>query len=250
MPSLRHQLNGPPQPDSLGYEAALDFGVSALDAGATRAAMGYLNRAVALRPTRFALVRLATALRDQGHLEPARARLLQARALPDGENPYVLVSLAAVLCDLKEYENALVTGRAAVSLDPSNPAALNVAARCLRELAGVLERSPHTDRDALAAVRASADDLARRAADVDPEPASDMLRRRRERAVQARLIHAFDAPMPAEARVVSPAETGIEPVAAGTPPEPSASEHVAASRVTANAQLTWWRRLLTRMSRK
>ena len=75
------------QHESLGYQTALDLGVSAMDAGATRAAVGYLSDAVAVRPTRFALVRLATALRDQGQLELARQRLLQARALPDGEDP-------------------------------------------------------------------------------------------------------------------------------------------------------------------
>ncbi len=179
-----------PQPENLGYQTALDLGVSALDAGVTHAAVGYLSRAVEVRPTRFALVQLATALRDQGQLEPARQRLLQARALPDGENPYVVVTLAAVLCDLNEYEDALTAAHAAVDLGPSNPAALNVAARCVRELAGVLERSPAPNHDALIAVRACADDFARRAAAADPEPAGDMLRRRRERTVQARLVFA------------------------------------------------------------
>src|SRR5436190_17093597 len=94
----------------------------------------------------------------------------KARALPDGENPYVVVTLAAVLCDLNEYEDALTAAHAAVALDPSNPAALNVAARCVRELAGVIERSPAPNRDALLAVRACADDFARRAAAADPEP--------------------------------------------------------------------------------
>lgn len=235
-------MNSPrPEPEHLGYQTALDLGVSALDAGATQAAVGYLSRAVEMRPTRFALVRLATALRDQGQLEAARQRLLQARALPDGEDPYVVVSLAAVLSDLKEYEDALAAAHAAVDLDPSNPAALNVAARCVRELAGMLERSPAPNHDALIAVRACADDFARRAAAADPEPAGDVLRRRRERTVQARLV--FAAPPSAavsdtdEASGVPPAPTapasGVQPVAVA--PQERA--------------LRWWRRLLTRLIR-
>lgn len=231
-----------PQPDRLGYQTALDLGVSALDAGATQAAVGYLSHAVAVRPTRFALVRLATALRDQGQLEPARQRLLQARALPDGEDSYVIVSLAAVLCDLKEYEDGLAAAQAAIDLDPASPAALNVAARCVRELAGVLERSPDANRQALLAVRALADDFARRAADANPEPAGDMLRRRRERTVQARLInaHSHTAPM-------SGADAGAGD-AADVPPAPAPHEQTVAAAEAANQPpLRWLRRLLRRL---
>lgn len=232
-----------PRLDSLGYQAALDLGVSALDAGATAAAVSYLSHAVAVRPTRFALVRLATALRDQGQLEPARERLLQARALPDGEDPYVIVSLAAVLCDLSEYEGGLAAAKAAIDLDAANPAALNVAARCVREIAGMLERGPAPSREELIAVRAVADDFARRAADADRESAGDALRRRRERTVQQHLIVAHSHAVPPSTAVCESPEGGVPPAS----PQPT---HAAVVADTPTAlPLRWWRRLLTRLTR-
>lgn len=157
----------------------------------------------------------------------------------------MIVSLAAVLCDLKEYEDGLAAARAAVDLDPSNPAALSVAARCVRELAGVLERSPEADREALLAVRTRADDLARRAADANPEPVGDVPRRRRERVVQTRLIDAHDFRGP------SPSEAGVVRDAAGEPPGSSPFAHGAAgAEVPVEPSLTWWRRLLARLSRR
>ena len=229
----------PSRHEILGYQTALDLGVSALDAGATRAAVDYLSDAVAVRPTRFALVRLAAGLRDQGQLELARDRLLQARALPDGEDPYVIVTLAAVLCDLKDYEGGLAAAQAAVDVDPTNPAALNVAARCVRELAGLLERSPHANRQALLAVRARADDFARRAAEASPEPAGDMLRRRRERAVQAHLLNAHIHASP-------PSGTPAEERAANDAPP---AQTIVAEDGSDETPPRWWRRLLARLIR-
>src|SRR3954469_808093 len=109
----------------LGHEACLDRGVVALEQGITSVALQYLLRAVDLRPTRFALVQLAKAHRDLGQPDVARSRLEQARALPDGHiDSFVLVSLAAVLCDLQDFGAAMEVAGQAVKGDPGNAAAL------------------------------------------------------------------------------------------------------------------------------
>ena len=151
----------------------------------------------------------------------------------------MIVTLAAVLCDLKDYEDGLAAAQAAVDLDPTNPAALNVAARCVRELAGVLEGSSHANREALLAVRARADDFSRRAAEASPEPAGDMLRRRRERTVQAHLLSAHSHAVPPSGG------TDDARVATGAP----SAQTVVAEDGPAETPPRWWRRLLTRLIR-
>ena len=181
--------------DDLGYEACLDRGVVALDSGITNVALGYLVRAVEFRPTRFALVQLAKAHRDLGQIAAARVRLEQARALPDGHSDgYVLVSLAAVLCDLRDYGPALEVALEAVKAEPQNPAALKIAERCLREPALALSRSPGIDPGAIAKVQSQADDLGHRAAELERGGPADLLERRRERATQGWLLARNEAP--------------------------------------------------------
>lgn len=173
----------------LGYEACLDRGVVALQQGITSVALGYLRRAVDLRPTRFALVQLAKAHRDLGQLEIAKSRLEQARALPDGHSDsFVLVSLAAILCDLQDFGAAMGVANQAVKVDPKNAAALKVAERCLREPALTLAQSPEIDPAAVAAVQRQADELGRRAAELEPVDKAGLAERRRERATQGWLV--------------------------------------------------------------
>jgi tetratricopeptide (TPR) repeat protein len=175
--------------DDLGYEACLDHGIVALGNGVTNVALSYLSRAVELRPTRFALIQLAKAHRDLGQIQAARVCLEQARALPDGHSDsYVLVSLAAILCDLRDYGMAMEVAKEAVKVDPNNPAALKVAERCLREPAQALAKSSEIDPQAIAQVQGHADDLGRKAAEKDPQSAADFLERRRERATQGWLV--------------------------------------------------------------
>jgi tetratricopeptide (TPR) repeat protein len=173
----------------LGHEACLDRGVVALEQGITSVALQYLRRAADLRPTRFALVQLAKAHRDLGQLEVARSRLEQARALPDGHSDsFVLVSLAAVLCDLQDFGAAMEVAGQAVKSDPKNAAALKVAERCLREPALALSQSSEIDPAAVARVQRHADELGRRAAEVEPSDRASLAERRRERATQGWLV--------------------------------------------------------------
>lgn len=190
-----------PQPrnDQLGYEASLDLGVTALEHGFTAAAVPYLERAVTLRSTRFALVQLGKAHRDLGQHEAARDRLLQARSLPDGDDLFVLVSLAAAHCDLQEYGSAFEVAMAAAHLKPEDPAALSVLARCMRDSASALGKHSHIDPHAIQAVLAQADQFAREAQEAQPDSLSDMNERRRKRASRA-----WQVPLPGEAN--SPVE--------------------------------------------
>lgn len=176
-----------PQPRKVqfGYEASLDLGVTALENGLTAAAVTYLENAVSLRRTRFALVRLGNAHRDLGQLEAARDRLQQARALPDGNDLFVLVSLAAVHCDLREHDSALDIAMAAAHLKPTDPAALSVLARCMRESASSLGKHAHLDQAAIQRVLSHADELSRKAHDARPDSVNELKERRRRRASQA-----------------------------------------------------------------
>lgn len=185
-----------PQPgtDQLGYEALLDLGIAALEHGLTAAAVPYLEKAVSLRSTRFALVQLGKAHRDLGQHEAARDRLQQARSLPDGNDLFVLVSLAAAHCDLQEYGSAFEVAMTAAHLKPQDPAALSVLARCMRESASALGKHSHIDPGAIDAVLAQADVFAREAQEAQPDSLSDMRERRRKRASQT-----WQVPLPGEA---------------------------------------------------
>jgi tetratricopeptide (TPR) repeat protein len=177
-----------PRNDEFGYEASLDFGVTALENGLTAAAIPYLERAVSVRRTRFALVQLGKAHRDLGQFEAARSRLEEARALPDGNDLFVLVTLAAVDCDLHEHGSALGVAMAAARLEPDDPAALSVLARCMRESASSLSKLDHLDQGAIEKVLALADDFARKAKAAQPESVNELKERRRRRASQAWLV--------------------------------------------------------------
>ena len=234
-----------PQPEELGYEAALDLGVSALEGGLAGLAVGHLAHAANLRPTRFALVQLAKAHRDLGQTEAARNRLYEARQLPDGKDIYVLVSLAAVLCDLRDYGVALEVVQEAVEIDPDSPAALSTAARCMKELAATLERSPHIDASYLTRVREQADEFARRAAETQPDSAEELVERRRRRATLGWLAPSKGAPssVPVEqspAVVVQP----LDRTAGPSDPERIGFDAapVESSATTAAQSLSWWQR--------
>lgn len=163
----------------------MDLGVTALENGLTAAAVPYLEKAVSLRCTRFALVQLGKAHRDLGQFEAARDRLQQARALPDGNDLFVLVSLAAVHCDLQEHGSALEVAMAAAHLKPKDPAALSVLARCMRESASSLGKHAHIDKGAIQTVLAQADELSRKAQEAEPDSINELRERRRRRASQA-----------------------------------------------------------------
>lgn len=183
---MNWEVAGPqPQIDQLGYESSLDLGMAALEHGLTAAAVPYLEQAVSFRSTRFALVQLGKAYRDLGQLEAARDRLLQARSLPDGNDLFVLVSLAAVLCDLQEHGSAFEVAMDAAHLKPEDPATLSVLARCMRESASVFKKHAHIDQAAIDTVLAQADEFARKAREAQPNAVNDLNERRRRRASQA-----------------------------------------------------------------
>lgn len=174
-----------PRNDEFGYDASLGLGLTALENGLTAAAIPYLERAASMRRTRFVLVQLGKAHRDLGQFEAARNRLEEARALPDGNDLFVLVTLAAVHCDLHEHGSALEVAMTAARLEPNDPAALSVLARCMRESAGSLSKRDHLNPAAIEKVLALADDFARKAKAAQPDSVSELKERRRRRALQA-----------------------------------------------------------------
>jgi tetratricopeptide (TPR) repeat protein len=171
-----------PQPDDLGYEAAVDAGAAAMEHGATVLALSYFERARALRATGYALAQCGKCLRDLGRLEDAAEAYSQALEHESGSASHARVGFIAVLCDLHRYEEALPLAQAAAAEDPTNPAALNVAARCLDELAGTLARGATVDPAYLEQVRTMAAGFRARAAELEPVPSSERLRQRRDRA--------------------------------------------------------------------
>lgn len=98
-----------PDPNDLGYQQARDLGLSLLDAGETAAAIPYLDRTVAIRPTAFVLGRLGSALRDLGRLTDALPRYEEALTL-EGRgsiDTHARIGVAAVLCDMGELPDLL-----------------------------------------------------------------------------------------------------------------------------------------------
>ncbi len=122
----------PDDPSGLGYEAARDLGLSLLDAQATAEAIPYLERAVALRPTSYVLVRLAAALRDLGRLDEALRRYEEALSLEGQGQPNTTArtGLAAVLCDMGDAQdllNARELIQTVLDVEPENSGAHWVA---------------------------------------------------------------------------------------------------------------------------
>lgn len=171
-----------PQSHPLGYETALALGVTALENGFSAAAVPYLERAASLRPGRYVLVQLGKAQRDQGQLQAARTTLTAARHLPDGEDIYVLVTLAAIHCDLGENGSAFEIACEAVKISPEDPAALSVMARAMKELTGSLAKHDHLDPGAIEQARIEAARMAERARAVRPDSEPDIRELRRRRA--------------------------------------------------------------------
>jgi tetratricopeptide (TPR) repeat protein len=171
-----------PQSEPMGYETALSIGTTALERGYSAAALAYLERAVALRPGRYALVQLAKAQRDQGLFAEARATLLAARQLPDGEDPYVRVTLAAILCDLGEYGDALTVALEAWQEKPQDAPTLSVLARTMRELCGALSKHEHIDHSVIEYARGIAAELEAQAQAARPAEELSASERRRRRA--------------------------------------------------------------------
>jgi hypothetical protein len=158
-----------------------------------------------------------------------------------------LVGLAAVLCDLRDYEEALPLAERAIALDSANPAALQIAARCCGELAAVLERSGVVSHPGLAQVRQQAKRWAELAAAAQHEPAADHLRRRRERTGRLATVPVFvdtttipvDQPTAAVTR--APA-SDLKPPTGDEPPRVVDSEPSRRRR----GRLAWLRRLWKR----
>jgi tetratricopeptide (TPR) repeat protein len=243
-------VNPHPRNDEFGYEASLDFGIAALENGLTTAAIPYLERAVSLRRTRFALVQLGKAHRDFGQLEAARNCLEQARALPDGNDLFVLVTLAAVHCDLREHGSAFEVAMAAARLEPKDPATLSVLARCMRESASALSKHDHLDQTAIEKVLAQADEFARKAKAAQPDSVNELKERRRRRTSQVWQVPLqSEESMPVEqdpasildrSPVVTPSDAGD---GYEQPPEPAA---ILAPDAEARPESIWrrtWRRI-------
>jgi tetratricopeptide (TPR) repeat protein len=234
-----------PQHEPLGYEAALDLGTTALESGFSAAALPYFERAAALRPTRFVLVQLAKTQRDQGRSKDARETLLRARERPDGEDAYVLVSLAASLCDLGEHGAALEVARDAVRLNPEDSAALSVYSRTMNEALGALAKHDHIDPEAIRLGRIEASKVAARASNARPADAPDLRERRRRRAqahwsppalrerISAPLEQDLGLTLAESPHVVDAVPAPIEVPDAGGPP----LEELA-------PRLPWWQRAL------
>lgn len=232
-----------PQSQPLGYETALALGVTALEKGFSAAAVPYLERAVALRPSRYGLVQLAKAQRDQGQLQAARATLTAARQLPDGEDTYVLVTLAAIHCDLGENGSAFEVACDAVKISPENPAALSVMARAMKELTGSLAKHDHLDPGAIEQARIEAAKMAERARAVRPDSEPDIRELRRQRAG----VH-WTPPVPDDSTGWAPVQQDpgqalFESTTLETTPidADSVSEE---SSVEARSRRPWWRRAL------
>jgi tetratricopeptide (TPR) repeat protein len=212
-----------PHPDDLGYEAATDAGAAAMNHGATALALAYFERARSLRPTGYALAQCGKCLRDLGRLEDAAEMYSQALEHETGSASHARVGYIAVLCDLRRYEEALPLAQAAAAEDPTNPAALNVAARCVDELAGTLANGGTVDPAHLQRVRTMAAGFRARAAELEPVRSSERLRQRRERAFP---LHSIAPPtMPemvpveqAHGRPLSPAPPMIDDSPSAEPP--------------------------------
>lgn len=234
-----------PQGEPLGYDAALSFGVTALENGYSAAALPYLERAASLRPGRYVLVQLAKAQRDQGRTKGARATLLAARDRPDGEDGHVLVSLAAILCDLEEHGAALEVALAAWQSRPEDAATLNVLSRTMREITGSLSKHDHIDPAALQVARRIADSVAEQARAATGSAEVDFREVRRRRA-QAHLSpppqHPEDGWVPLDQQAGQPlAEPTLhfpsQPLPTDEQETPSPEQHPSPRQM-------WWRRVL------
>lgn len=96
-------------PEALGYRACLAAGYALLDAQQVGEAVPYLVRANELREDAVALVRLASAYRDLGHLDEAmetyeRALTREGRGTT---NAHARVGVAAVLLDFDDLASDL-----------------------------------------------------------------------------------------------------------------------------------------------
>ncbi|HEY5199161.1 MAG TPA: tetratricopeptide repeat protein [Solirubrobacteraceae bacterium] len=169
-----------PSPDTLGYQAAVDAGMAASEAGVTALALCYFERAVQLRSTPYALSHQGRCLRDLGRLEEALAAYRSAMKAIGGKD-YARVGLATVLCDLGQHAEALPLAKVAAEGEPDSPAALRVLARCLDEHAEALKESP-ADRACLPFIRDFARDLRAKARALDPVSQGERKRVRRETA--------------------------------------------------------------------
>ncbi len=151
----RHQDGAPDEAERL-YRQALELradepdalhglGVLALAAGRSGVAIAFIGRAIRARPeTALFYVNLGNALRDQGHLEEARAAL-QVAVLRDPDDPRAHQGLGLALRRLgRPAEAAAAVGRA-IRRDPAHgtPATLVPGASallgCLRLEAGEVE---------------------------------------------------------------------------------------------------------------
>jgi hypothetical protein len=234
-----------PRSEPIGYDAALSLGVTAMENGYSAAALPYLERAASLRPGRYVLVQLAKAQRDQGKAKEARATLLAARERPDGEDGHVLVSLAAILCDLDEHGAALEVALAAWQSHPEDAATLNILARTMREITGSLSKHDHIDPTALQMARLTADTVAKEARAATGPETVDFREVRRRRA-QAHL--GPPAPHPIEGWAPLEQQTGqplTEPMPQLTDgPVTKEDQDLSMPGQEPSAPRAWWRRVL------
>jgi tetratricopeptide (TPR) repeat protein len=130
-----------PDPNSLGYQAALEAGLAIFETGAAGVALPYFERAAAIRETGIALTQIGRCQRDLGQLAEAEEAFRAARVTPGASDRHALLGLIAVLCDQRKYESALPLAQQAVTDYPDSAPALSVAARCVTEFADVLQSS-------------------------------------------------------------------------------------------------------------
>lgn len=234
-----------PRSEPLGYDSAISLGVTALENGFSAAALPYLERAAILRPGRYVLVQLAKAQRDQGQTKEARATLITARDRPDGEDGHVLVSLAAILCDLGEHGAALEVALTAWQGRPEDAATLNVLARTMREITSSLSRHDHIDPAALEIARKMADTVAEEARSANGPQAVDFREVRRRRA-QAHLGPPPQQPVEGWAPLEQQAGRPLtEPTPHLAVESPATDDQEAVSIHSGSSRgLVWWRRML------
>jgi tetratricopeptide (TPR) repeat protein len=164
----------------------MDVGTVCFERGAAGLALAYFERAITLRRSGYALTKRGKCLRDLGRLDEAALTYRQAMECGGRSFGFARLGLVAVLCDLREYSEASVLAEAAAEEEPDNPAVASVVLRCLEECRGALEQS--VDPRYIDQARIEARDLRAHTQTIDPVPAAERLRQRRERVLPQYVI--------------------------------------------------------------
>jgi tetratricopeptide (TPR) repeat protein len=219
----------PPDPATLGYEAALNAGFAAAEAGVSALALSYFTRAAELRSTSIALAQQGKCLRNLGRHAEALDALLEAHQAPGGSRGHVRVSLITALCDMRRYEEALPLATQAQLEEPDNAAVLKVTARVLEELSETLSRGSVNGGE-LSGPLAQARRMRARARELDGARSTERAQQRRDRAFP---LHSV---MPAVERTVPVEQPSQRAIGWRLAPEPGAPQPSPAPPAEATTQ--------------